>query len=181
MTWRTSSKLPRVQVDRLTPPSVEQIRSIKSGLMWFPERRRVALLLDVARNHDAGRLADAMTTLRWVVDWAPQPLPTRLTDLVAMCDRLVPVVAPPATSPMLPVNVAESDSAQVPPTARRTHSWPCLSVHDDRPTAVTQSSAGSTRPSTGRAGASGRTGSATGGAATLARSRTVAHSQSAPV
>ena len=103
-------------------PSVEQIRSIKSGLMWFPERRRVALLLDVARNHDAGRLADAMTKLRWVVDWAPQPLPTRLTDLEAMCDRLVPVVAPPATSPMLPVNVAESDSAQVRPTPPANHS-----------------------------------------------------------
>jgi hypothetical protein len=81
------------------PPSVEQVRSIRSGLRWFPERRRVALLLDVARHHDAGRLAEAMATLRWVVDWAPQPLPTRLTDLVAMCDRLVPVVAPPAIGP----------------------------------------------------------------------------------
>jgi hypothetical protein len=80
-------------------PSVEQVRSIRSGLQWFPERRRVALLLDVARHHDAGRLADVMTTLRWVVDWAPQPLPTRLTGLRAMCDRLVPVVAPPAILP----------------------------------------------------------------------------------
>ena len=79
--------------------------------MWFPERRRVALLLDVARHHDAGRLADAMTTLRWVVDWAPQPLPTRLTDLVAMCDRLVPVVAPPADRPTPATSAAEAESA----------------------------------------------------------------------
>jgi hypothetical protein len=81
------------------PPSVEQIRSIRSGLGWFAERRRVALLLDVARHHDAGRLADTLATLRWVVDWAPQPLPIRLVDLEALCERLVPVVAPPAVAP----------------------------------------------------------------------------------
>jgi hypothetical protein len=93
------------------PPSVEQIRSIRTGLIWFRERRRTALLLDVARHHDAGRLADAMSTLRCVVDWAPQPLPTRLADLVALCDRLVPVVAPPAirvASPTAAAHLAPS-------------------------------------------------------------------------
>ena len=96
------------------PPSVEQLRSIRSGLMWFPERRRVALLLDVARHHDVGRLADAMTTLRWVVDWAPQPLPTRLIDLVAMSDRLVPVVAPPAIRPTFAISTAQAGPPPAP-------------------------------------------------------------------
>jgi hypothetical protein len=50
-------------------------------------------MVDVGRHHDAIRLASAMTRLRWVVDWAPRPLPVRLTDLTGLCDRLVPVVA----------------------------------------------------------------------------------------
>jgi hypothetical protein len=104
----------------VAPLSVEQIRSIRSGLMWFPERRRVQLLLDVARHHDAGRLADAMTTLRWVVDWAPQPLPTRLNDLVAMCDRLVPVVAPPADRPTPATSAAEASPPPRPPAGQGT-------------------------------------------------------------
>jgi hypothetical protein len=104
----------------VAPPNVEQIRSLRTGLVWFPERRRVALLLDVARHHDAGRLADTMTTLRWVVDWAPQPLPTRLSDLVAMCDRLVPVVAPPATRPTFATNVAQAGALPSAPAGQDT-------------------------------------------------------------
>ncbi len=106
------------------PPSVEQIRAIRTGLEWFPERRRVALLLDAARHHDAGRLADAMSTLRWIVDWAPRPLPTRYAELVAMCDRLVPVVAPPATRSISAASTTQADPALSPPAGQGTQPSP---------------------------------------------------------
>ena len=95
-------------------PSVDQIRSIRAGLACYPERRRAALLVDVGRHHSAIRLAAVMTRLRWVVDWAPRPLPVRLTDLVALCDRLVPVVAEPAAVTSLP---QPSNASPVPQSA----------------------------------------------------------------
>ena len=113
MSWRTSWR-PQLAQGRLPGlPSVDQIRSIRAGLAWYPSRRRAALMVDVGRHHNTIRLASAMTRLRWVVDWAPRPLPARLTDLVALCNRLVPVVAESVAITSLPRPSNASRSQQL--------------------------------------------------------------------
>ena len=93
----------------------EQIRTIRAGLRTYPESRRGALLVDVATQHDGATLASTMTRLAWIADRAPQPLPIRLDGLIELCDRLVPVIAPPqapvATSAPPPMSAPVPRSA----------------------------------------------------------------------
>lgn len=73
-------------------PSDEAVRALRGGLALYPPARRAALLLDIGRRGNHADAATAMLRLGWIIDRAPRPLPTRLTELTAMCDRLVPIV-----------------------------------------------------------------------------------------
>lgn len=89
---------PATPVDHGRPvPSVDDIRSIEAGLMLYPEARAAALL--VSGVDDPCRLARSLTRLSWVEHRAPRPLPLRLDELEALCERLVPVVRDDVTAP----------------------------------------------------------------------------------
>jgi len=77
----------------------DDLAAARTALRAWPEHRRGSLLLDVARRHDAAALTATMTRLRWVIESAPRPLPTRLAEVDTLCDRLIPVLAPPAHRP----------------------------------------------------------------------------------
>ncbi len=80
----------------------DDLAAARTALRAWPDDRRGTLLLDVARRHDAAALTATMTRLRWIAESAPRPLPTRLADVDSLCDRLVPVLAPPAPRPAEP-------------------------------------------------------------------------------
>lgn len=82
-----------------TWPTVDDVRLCRDGLRLYPPARVPTLLMDVALHHDAKALATAMTQLWWVRDRLDHTLPVRLDDVRELCGRLVPVLAPAATSP----------------------------------------------------------------------------------
>jgi len=77
-------------------PSVDEVRVARQGLQLLPPTRRAALLLDSARCHDAKILSEVMTRLLWVRDQVERPLPMKLDELKAVCNRLVPTFTPVA-------------------------------------------------------------------------------------
>ncbi|MGA1052413.1 MAG: hypothetical protein ACO4AY_09785 [Ilumatobacteraceae bacterium] len=81
-------------------PSVDDVRAIEAGLAEYPADRCVSLLVDATDR--SIRLAHALRQLAWVVDRVTPPLPRRVVDLEALCERTVPIVAierpRPATS-----------------------------------------------------------------------------------
>jgi hypothetical protein len=108
----------------MTLPTVDQIREARRGLELYTSSRRAALMVDVARHHDAVELADVMRELWWVRDRVEHPLPTKLADLRATCRRHVPVLAPqarptvaPEAAPTRRQRVAPTPVARVDPPA----------------------------------------------------------------
>ena len=75
--------------------------------------------MDAAANGDPVTLAAAMRHFWWVHDKAERPLPIRLSELQAMCRRLVPVLAPPAAPPTSPPEAAQRPVESPAPPQRR--------------------------------------------------------------
>ena len=113
------------------PLTVDEVAMIRCGLGWYPADRRAPLLIDVARDHRASELARALTRLRWVIDVAPRPLPSRLSKLTELCGRLVPVMAAaPAATANTPT--PRTDTA-TPPTTTATVDRRAMAALDDIP------------------------------------------------
>lgn len=105
------------------PLEVEEVRAIRTGLGHYPASRRAGLLVDAATNHGPIVLATVMARFAWVADRAPAPLPTRVAPLLALCDRLVPVLAPPRPIERVPepssAPVVDAPVADTPVAATR--------------------------------------------------------------
>lgn len=80
-------------------PTQEEVRSLRDGLVLYPEARRARLLVDIARRGAHAEASTLMLRLGWIINRAPSPLPTRLDELEALCLRLVPVVSDTAPMP----------------------------------------------------------------------------------
>lgn len=100
-------------------PDGEQVDELRRGVQLYPPARRGALLLDAVRTTHPTDMAQLMRQLWWVRDKIDHTLPVRVRDLVEVCARLVPVIAPDAPRPARTLSTVAGPRALGNPGHRR--------------------------------------------------------------